>query len=419
MYRNDSRRLTWTVVSLLALVAFVGLSTAGSWSGNEVVKDGVKHVMNPEKSVEKQTSVQLEELWRIGGEDDEEIFGVITDIVVDDDGNVYMLDAQLNEIKVYDTDGEFLRTIGREGEGPGEFRGASNMFMVPGGNIGVLQTFPAKIVVLTPEGEPAGDFPIPEADQSEGFRMLLGAEFAGDNLAITYAFNQPSESGFTQKSVLSLVNKDGKSETRLYDDSSEMNAAQPRIAETEWDTFRNRWTASPDGRAFSCLTFGEYEITVWGADGKIDRVVKRDYPAHARNEEEKERLLGIYKGFTRRIPVPNIQYEIEDNFNPIQTIHAREDGSLWVRTSRGSNGLPDGVFAIFDVFDKQGRFERQVTVKGDGDPLKDGYFLVKDRLYVVTDFLDALMALQGGGGSDDEEEDADEPEPMQVISYSL
>ena len=58
----------------------------------------------------------------------------------------------------------------------------------------------------------------------------------------------------------------------------------------------------------------------------------------------------------------------------------------------------------------------------EGDPrrfLQELYFFVKDRLFVVTDFLAALMALQGGGGGDEEAEDEDEPELMQIISYRV
>ena len=84
-----------------------------------------------------------------------------------------------------------------------------------------------------------------------------------------------------------------------------------------------------------------------------------------------------------------------------------------------TEGLDEGVIGIFDVYDKQGRFTRQVTLKGDGDPLNDGYFFVRDRLFVVTDFLPAMMALQGGGGGEQEEEAEEEPELMQIISYRV
>ncbi len=412
MFRNDCR-----FSGLVLLAAVVGPLQAGEWNGEDVVKDGVMHVMNPAESSEGPATIEMQEAWRIGGQDDEEIFGVVTDIIADDEGNFYLLDSQRNEITVYSEDGEYLRTIGREGEGPGEFRGAFSMFRVSDGNIGVLQAFPDRIVVLTPEGDPAGEYPLPESPDG-GFRVLFAAEYAGDNLALIYGVNQPSESGFTQTTVLALVDAEGEKEVRLHSQDATMSAATALIAEKEWDVFRNRWTSSPDGRAFSAVNFGEYSINVWDSEGQLDRVIHREYADHVRSDEEKERLLGIYKGFTRQIPIPNIKYEIEDAFNQIQTLQARDDGTLWVRTSRGTNGLKPGVAAIFDVFDENGRFTRQVTLKGEGDALNDGYFFVKDRMFVVTDFLHAMMALQGGGSTGDEEE-AEEAELMQIISYRL
>lgn len=43
-------------------------------------------------------------------------------LAVDDWGRVYVVDEKPRVIKVYGADGEFIRTIGQEGEGPGEFR---------------------------------------------------------------------------------------------------------------------------------------------------------------------------------------------------------------------------------------------------------------------------------------------------------
>ena len=56
----------------------------------------------------------------------------------DADGNVYLLDGQISEIQVFDPEGELLRTIGRQGEGPGEFQNGADMFWAPGGEIGVV-----------------------------------------------------------------------------------------------------------------------------------------------------------------------------------------------------------------------------------------------------------------------------------------
>ena len=90
-----------------------------------------KAVDNPAKAPSGVETIELKELWRVGGYDDEVLFGVISDIITDDSGNYYMLESQLSEIQVYSADGEYLDTIGREGEGPGEFRRSFNLMMQP------------------------------------------------------------------------------------------------------------------------------------------------------------------------------------------------------------------------------------------------------------------------------------------------
>ena len=99
------------------------------------------------------------------------LFGVIAQLVEDDAGNIYLLDGQLSEIQVFSRQGEWLRTIGREGEGPGEFRNGSDLSRGPDGNLGVVQIFPGRIVKLTLEGDPAGNFPLPKVEGG-GFQAI-------------------------------------------------------------------------------------------------------------------------------------------------------------------------------------------------------------------------------------------------------
>ncbi|UCG51363.1 MAG: hypothetical protein JSW58_14415 [Candidatus Latescibacterota bacterium] len=65
-----------------ALLVVVGLSptvtSAESWQGKEVTRDGVPHVMDPADPIEAPTTITPKELWRISGdEDDEFFFGVL------------------------------------------------------------------------------------------------------------------------------------------------------------------------------------------------------------------------------------------------------------------------------------------------------------------------------------------------------
>ena len=53
---------------------------------------------------------------------EEYLFGSVSAIAVDDDHNVYVLDGQARHVRVFDSEGTYVKTLGRDGEGPGEFK---------------------------------------------------------------------------------------------------------------------------------------------------------------------------------------------------------------------------------------------------------------------------------------------------------
>jgi len=67
----------------------------------------------------------VEEL-RLGDVDDPDLgFSRIGSVDVDRDGQVFVFEMLDRQIRVYDADGRFVRRIGRQGEGPGEFQRVS------------------------------------------------------------------------------------------------------------------------------------------------------------------------------------------------------------------------------------------------------------------------------------------------------
>ena len=92
-------RSGYTLVVAVVLTAFVFSAVAvpaqaGDWAGKVETVNGVKYVRNPAKPADGATTVDMEELWELGGEtdDENEFFGVIADIEIDEAGNVYLLD---------------------------------------------------------------------------------------------------------------------------------------------------------------------------------------------------------------------------------------------------------------------------------------------------------------------------------------
>jgi hypothetical protein len=97
------------------------------------------------------TGWQLVEAGRFSGEENtpSEVINPQT-LALDEAGRVYLADQKPAVIKVYHPDGRLLRTIGREGEGPGEFRVA--MIAVRNGVLAVHDPQTARTSVFDAAG---------------------------------------------------------------------------------------------------------------------------------------------------------------------------------------------------------------------------------------------------------------------------
>jgi len=387
-------------------------ATAAEWKGTVEPVDGVPHVMNPAAPRDGVATLQLEELWRLGGnsESDDEFFGVVTAVRTDAEGNVYLLDSQLSEVKVFDADGAYLRTIGREGEGPGEFRRPFDIAFTPSGDLGVFQMMPGKIVQLTTAGDPDGEFPLPVLEDGAR-RMLRGGALAGDRM-IVFGMDQKFGEGKVEiTSVLSAFDAKGNEVATYFTRSRTMNFGQPEFDERK--SPMANWSADAAGTVYAVPDFGDYRIHVWNPDGSPRRVIERAYEHRMRTPEE------IEEAKTRIIirgPVdPKIT--VADYSPDIAGLYAMDDGTLWVATSRGRTDDKPDYLGTFDVFDGDGRFVKQVALQGEGNSEEDGFVITDDRVFVLRHLSSARSSMWG---ADNENADDDEEvEPMAVICYRL
>ena len=68
---------------------------------------------------------------------EELLFGGIGSIAVDDGGRVYVLDRQALNVRVFDSAGEYIETLGGPGEGPGELSSAESVMLLADGRVAV------------------------------------------------------------------------------------------------------------------------------------------------------------------------------------------------------------------------------------------------------------------------------------------
>jgi hypothetical protein len=407
-------------IACLVLAAPAAVLQAGEWNGTIETLGDVEYIINPETGMDSPVTFTLKELWRVGGdsESEEEFFGVINQLTADRDGNVYLLDRQLSEVKVFSPNGEYSRTLGREGEGPGEFRRGLDMFFLPNGNLGVLQLAPGRIVMFTPEGEPAGEYPTPEIEGG-GTPALIRGGSMGEGVVLVTSENKRREGAIDIHRSLILVDSQGVEQARMLESIRELSFVNFLFDETVWVTFDERWKVGPTGHLYAVDGFLDYEIIEWDSHGNRKRVIKKEYEHRDRTSEQKTEMHDVFDALLQN-QLPEYTIRVSDQDADITNIYPRENGSLWVLTSRGARDLPEGALGVFDVFDAAGRFAREVTLIGEGEPLEDGYFFLGDRLFIVTGQLDANIASRGGrkGESDDGDEE-EEPEPISIICYKL
>jgi len=84
---------------------------------------------------------------------EEYMLGEVADIALARDGSLYVFDRQVPAIRHYDPQGKFLRTIGRRGEGPGEYRSASGLATMPDGRLLLWDTGNWRINVYSSKGD--------------------------------------------------------------------------------------------------------------------------------------------------------------------------------------------------------------------------------------------------------------------------
>jgi len=103
------------------------------WKGEINKENGVTIVKNPKEPMHSEDIFNLEKELVIGEEKkaDEYMFSQIAEVGVDKEENIYVLDLKDAHIMVFNKYGEYLRTIGKRGQGPGEFQRATNLTITP------------------------------------------------------------------------------------------------------------------------------------------------------------------------------------------------------------------------------------------------------------------------------------------------
>ncbi len=119
---------------ILVLMIAVFFSSCGShedgWGGEIEEMDSITIVRNPQEAYYGELTIELEDDIEIGNDEDPNCqFYRVAEIALDSERNIYVLDSGNSRVQKFDKEGHYLLTIGRKGEGPGEFLNLSAIFI--------------------------------------------------------------------------------------------------------------------------------------------------------------------------------------------------------------------------------------------------------------------------------------------------
>jgi hypothetical protein len=262
----------------------------------------VKTIDNPLRPLYGDLSFDLEEVWTLGKEKKpEDLFASVFDLQVDGRGNVFVSDLKDNRVKEFDAVGNYVRDIGRRGQGPGEFQGARNL-AVEDSSGDVYLTDLLKVHRYDRNGVFQSDVPIQgyleklsvDADnQIWGTMSFLGAS------GMDKGFIKISPKGEILMTIVTVSDQAGLSVKPAK------QQGQVTVVSVHHGYENEMIVSGIDGKSFLWAFSNEYALNIVGLDGEpTARILKQEAPQPFSRAEREKILSGFRPQVRDKIELP-------------------------------------------------------------------------------------------------------------------
>ena len=381
------------------------------WNGTITQQDGITYVHNASESNCPPVVYEMVERWRLESSADSDfVHGRISDVVQLAGGEICLLDSQLRTIHLVASDGEYLGTVGREGEGPGELRFPTSMFERSDGCLGVVDPWARKVVFLTREGVPQGAWE-PLLDGYDRISVLEVLPILNGYVATveTHIWEDvAAESGI----LVGVFSYKGQLEEKLV--STAIRRENKRVMQyDEEKSHADLLLGVIDNRLVYCLReHHNYAFSIHDDVGKHHTNADLVYEAWPRTSEEMAYYMEYWENFYRRYDDAKVR--ISRFERSIYGVHSRTDQTVWIEHSRGWFDNPEGVALTFHAHDWQGRYLNAVQLRGRINAEEDAAYVLSSGVLVVRAATSSWLGSVGvsSSGSTQQEDDA-------IVFYEL
>jgi len=319
--------------------------------------------------------LSLTESLRIGYNSDEEYAlwtGPYVTYDIDEEGRLLVADDHEERIVVFDRNGAFLKQVGREGQGPGEFQGLRGINVLSDGRVMAFESFGGAATLTCFDAELNY---IEETRPRVNFSPTFFAVSPNGRIAAcSFTRGDPVRAKMTKG--FALINLDFEIQTEVTSVDVQLFDQSRTFDRNFWIQFLadqlkqnarglNGFVAFTQERSYTAAG-NKYEVTVYDRDFQKRRVIRRDYKPLARTEAEimatvdpiKQQLDAQLPPEVASIISPSVireAIELADfptTKNPVFGLIAMEDGFLAVVHEQN----PFSREGRADIFDDQGRY---------------------------------------------------------------
>jgi len=296
-----------------------------------------------------------------------EVFGSVTKAIGLETGEVAVVDGIARQIRIFDATGRHVASLGREGEGPGEFANLGEIYELAGDTIAAIDNLSARVSLFGPDRHFARSFALPRPEHAAA---PIGVGWLSEGLLVVRGLTMPPSRDPRQSSTILLYTVD------LEGHLSEMIGEFPHQ--------RLGGNGLPLGFGGGCVTAvgdsliwvghtGTFELRAFDSGGSLRRIVRvpqvprpvttKDVSEAKASAEESLIRQGATQGVIRRI----MATEFAETHPVFGRMWADEVGYLWVAqdgaipSERSDVGT---VSEVWDVFDRDGRLLGTIGIPG-------------------------------------------------------
>ncbi|MFH1975286.1 MAG: 6-bladed beta-propeller [Pseudomonadota bacterium] len=319
------------------------------WKGKIENKNGVKIIINPKEPWFSEDIFELKDELTIGEAEGqkESMFSRISGIAVDNEERIYVLDYKEAHIRVYDVNGDYLKTIGRAGQGPGELALPYSICLTEQDQIMIQDLNNHRMLFFSLDGKY-----LKSISTAEFIMVGSWVDSQGDIIGLV------STSG-PEEQILELKKFNQKLVTLnsfySFSRARKRSGFNPFMPELCW---------AVDSNDFIICGYSEnYEIQIFNPEGKTIRKIIKDFEKVSITADERERAK-------KRLPGP-MKLDAPKYHPAFQSITVDDVGRIFVQTWEKTK---DKSAFFFDIFDSKGRYIAKIPMRFRPRILKKGKF---------------------------------------------